>query len=185
MVYMFIEKFTNPKYISLVAVLFLVIIAIGCESSINGIDETNDKHAVGNVINQIPSVKMGDTIFEVELAINPAERAKGLSGRNILDKNNGMLFVFNEDSAQEFWMYGMKFPLDIVWISSSCKIIDITYNAEHPENPNSSEGLVLYSSKLPATYALEINAGEVDLYNINIGGLVEFLNFPKGNHVNC
>ena len=39
MVYMFIEKFTNPKYISLVAVLFLMIIAIGCESGINGIDD--------------------------------------------------------------------------------------------------------------------------------------------------
>jgi len=108
-----------------------------------------------------------------------------LSGRNILDENNGMLFVFNEDSATQFWMYGMKFPLDIVWISNSCKIIDITYNAEQPENPNSSEDLVLYSSKLPSTYALEINSGEVNLYNIKIGEQVEFLNFPKGNYVNC
>ena len=182
---MFIEKFTNSKYISFVVVLLLMVIAIGCESNVNGIDEIKDKHISGNVINQTPQVKIGDAIFEVELAINPAERAKGLSGRNILDKNNGMLFVFSEDSATQFWMYGMKFSLDIVWISNSCKIIDITYNAEHPENPNSSEGLVLYSSKLPSTYTLEINAGEIDLYNINIGELVEFLNFPEGNHVNC
>ena len=79
----------------------------------------------------------------------------------------------------------MKFPLDLVWISSSCQIVDITYNAEHPENPNSAEGLSLYSSKSPATYTLEINAGEVNLNDINIGRGVEFLNFPKGNPVIC
>jgi uncharacterized membrane protein (UPF0127 family) len=82
-------------------------------------------------------------------------------------------------------MYGMKFSLDLVWISSSCEIVDITYNAEQPENPKLSEGLVLYASKSLATYTLEINAGEVNLHNINIGGLVEFLNFPKGIPTNC
>ena len=184
MEYMFFRKFNNPASVFLFCIGFMMITFVGCESNSNKNNETKSND-VASVIDQVPKIKIGDVIFEVELAINPAERAKGLSGRNILDKNNGMLFVFSEDSATQFWMYGMKFSLDIVWISNSCKIIDITYNAEHPENPNSSEGLVLYSSKLPATYTLEINAGEIDLYNINIGELVKFLNFPKGNHVNC
>ena len=182
MAYMFFDKVTNAKIISLVVGFFLIVISIGCESTINEMDESKNKYVLTNVINQSTIVKIGDAKFDVELAMNPAQRAKGLSGRSILDENDGMLFVFSEDSATQFWMYGMKFPLDIVWISSSCKIIDITYNAEHPENPNSSEGLVLYSSKLPATYILEINAGEAVFHNINIGELVEFLNFPKGNH---
>ena len=184
MEYMFFRKFNNPASVFLFCIGFMMITFVGCESNSNKNNETKSND-VASVIDQAPKIKIGDVIFEVELAINPTERSRGLSGRNSLEKNSGMLFVFDKDSATQFWMYGMKFSLDLVWISNSCEIVDITYSAEYPENPKSSEGLVLYSSKSPATYTLEINAGEVNLHDINIGGLVEFLNFPKGSPVNC
>ena len=179
---MFFEKFTNSLYVRFIGTLFLIVILIGCQSNV---DEAKEKYESAIGTNQMPKVRIGDAIFQVELAINPSERAKGLSGRDILEENNGMLFIFDENAATQFWMYGMKFPLDLVWISSSCEIIDITHKAKNPENPNTSDGLVLYSSKAPATYTLEINAGEVDLHGINIGEFVEFLNFPEENIVNC
>ena len=180
--HIFLWKFSSPASIVLFCIGLMTLALVGCES--NKHNETKNNNA-SVLIQQTPKVKIGDVIFEVELAINPTERSTGLSGRNSLEKNSGMLFVFDKDSATQFWMYGMKFPLDLVWISSSCQIVDITYNAEHPENPNSAEGLSLYSSKSPATYTLEINAGEVNLNDINIGRGVEFLNFPKGNPVIC
>tara|TARA_Y100000590_G_scaffold164382_1_gene188343 strand:+ start:11977 stop:12528 length:552 start_codon:yes stop_codon:yes gene_type:complete len=182
---MIFDKFIDLLHLIFISVLFPAVVLIGCESNMDQSGETRQKHELTTVTNQIPKVKIGGAIFEVELAINPSERALGLSGRDILEENTGMLFIFSQDSATQFWMYGMKFPLDLIWISNSCKVVDITYDAKNPENPNSSENLVLYSSKSPATYTLEINAGEADLNNIKIGSLVDFLNFPKENIVDC
>ena len=177
---MFFEKFTNSIYVRFSGTLFLIVILIGCQSNVDEVDEAKEKYESAIGTNQIPKVRIGDAIFQVELAINPSERAKGLSGKDILEENNGMLFIFDENAATQFWMYGMKFPLDLVWISSSCEIIDITHKAKNPENPNTSDGLVLYSSKAPATYTLEINAGEVDLHGINIGEFfLDILPFGK------
>src|SRR3989338_662243 len=52
----------------------------------------------------------------VELAVTPAQRERGLSGRDRLEPRSGMLFVFEDDGVRGFWMKGMTFPIDIIWI---------------------------------------------------------------------
>lgn len=184
MKYMLVIKLSNRLYIHFIWILCGLFILTGCGSNVYKNREINDTNVSKNR-SQTPKVKISDTIFEVEVAITDIQRSRGLSDRDILENNNGMVFVFNKDSATQFWMYGMKFPLDLIWISSSCEVVDITYNAEQPEHPTSSQNLVLYSSKLPATYTLEINAGEANLHSINIGEEVKFFNFPKEYSANC
>lgn len=61
-------------------------------------------------------VTIAQSTIVVELAIEPKEQASGLSGRPSLSAGYGMLFVFSEPQRYGFWMKGMNFPIDIIWI---------------------------------------------------------------------
>ncbi len=101
----------------------------------------------------------------VEVADTDAKRIHGLSGREGLKDNEGMLFVFENEGLYSFWMKEMKFDLDFVWIRNN-KIVDIIQNVSH----NNQE--VIYRPKTPVTEVLEINAGFVEKNGIKIGDAV-------------
>src|SRR3989338_9432441 len=67
-------------------------------------------------IADLSQLKIGEYVFDVEIADDTAERARGLSGRVVLAEDSAMLFLFELPSVQNFWMKGMNFPLDIIWI---------------------------------------------------------------------
>ncbi len=77
------------------------------------------------------SVKIKDLIIHVDLAITPDQQAKGLSIKNTLNDNEGMLFLFNVPGEYSFWMKDMKFPLDIIWINSNHEIVHIEKISNH------------------------------------------------------
>ena len=71
--------------------------------------------------------------YAVEIADTEDTKSQGLSGRTSMAKNKGMLFIFNESSYKYFWMKGMNFPLDFVWINGK-KIVDIKKNVPKPDS---------------------------------------------------
>ena len=95
--------------------------------------------------------------FTLELAITPEERQVGLSGRASLPRDAGMLFVFAQERTLGFWMKDTLIPLDILFIDSDQRIVDIQTMEPQPEASNSE--LTRYHSGQPAMYALEVNAG--------------------------
>lgn len=103
----------------------------------------------------------------VESARTSAEQARGLMFRETLDKNKGMLFVFDDEQPRTFWMKNTKIPLDIIFISADKKIADIKKNFM----PCKTQNCETHMSK-PAKYALEVNAGIVDENKITIGDAV-------------
>lgn len=115
----------------------------------------------------IPAVKIRDQVFKVKLAVTAAEKEKGLGYRDNLALDTGMLFLFQEKTQHTFWMKGMRFPLDIIWILDD-RIIDITHNA-----PVATTGeQTSYTPKSPANKVLEINAGLARKYGIQVGDTV-------------
>lgn len=114
-------------------------------------------------------VDNGEKIIKinVEIADDENERAKGLMLREKLNENDGMLFVFDEDSYQTFWMKSTLIPLDIIFIDENFGIIDIKTAVPCKEDP-----CMLYKSSKPAKYALEVNAGFTAENNIKIGDKV-------------
>lgn len=54
----------------------------------------------------------------VEIADSLLKQTIGLSFRSSI-KSNGMLFWFHKKKNPSFWMWGMRFPLDIIWIANS------------------------------------------------------------------
>ncbi len=99
-------------------------------------------------------VRIGDAGFEVDIADNPISQAKGLSGREFMGDNKGMLFLFGNYGKRSFWMQGMKFPLDIIWISDD-KIAGVSENLP----PAGFGDVKVYDSPENVDKVLEINAG--------------------------
>ena len=95
-----------------------------------------------------------------------------------------MLFIFEGGNASSFWMKGMRFALDFVWIGEDCTVVDLTEDVQHspPDTPNSE--LDIFESASPAAYTFEINAGEVSSLAIEIGDEVRF-NSIQSEHAKC
>lgn len=107
----------------------------------------------------------------------------GLSGRQTLGKNEGMLFDFKTPKNDLFfWMKDMLFDIDIIWIADK-KIIGITPNIPSPEK---DKGLEIKDLRLPAysppsdvDQVLEVNAGWSEKNKIKIGDEVKLVNYSK------
>ena len=90
-----------------------------------------------------------------------------------------MLFVFEGGQASAFWMKEMRFPLDFVWISQDCLVVDITPNVPAPRPQTPLSDLPTYTSRHPAAYNFEINAGEAAELGIELGDAVRFIDLPN------
>lgn len=116
------------------------------------------------------NVKVGGTKIRAEIADNFISQAKGLMFRKSLPEKEGMLFIFDEENYQTFWMMNMSFPIDIIWINKEKKVVDITKNAQ----PCKIICSTTYRPKEKAMYVLEVNANFTEQNKIKIGSLVEF-----------
>ncbi len=117
-------------------------------------------------------VLVNDRTFNVEVADSAPQQMRGLSGRESLPEDSGMLFVFNYAGMQSFWMKDMRFPIDIIWIKSE-RIIGVEKNVP-PQPDKSVFGLKIYTSPEPADRVLEINAGLADKYGFKPGDTIRF-----------
>lgn len=105
--------------------------------------------------------------FIVEVAVSFNEQAKGLSYRQVLPENRGMLFLFPKKATYPFWMKEMNFGLDMLWLDGD-KIVDITKKA----NPSKEAEPPLIRPRTKVDKVLEINAGLCDKFNIAIGDTI-------------
>lgn len=119
--------------------------------------------------NKLPRISIGNKVtITIEEAKTPDEQAAGLSYRNNLAADHGMLFKFDTPAIHSFWMKGMRFPLDFIWIRNN-KIIDLTEHVAAPPLSLSDDQLPTYKPKSDVDEVLEVNAGFVEFYKIKIG----------------
>jgi len=108
--------------------------------------------------------------FEVEIADTPQLRIHGLSFREELDKDKGMLFAYAEEGDYAFWMKDVSFPLDIIWINKNFEVVFIKKDSR----PCINEECIVISSPVKARYVLELNAGSVRKIGLEVGNKVVF-----------
>jgi len=110
--------------------------------------------------------------FRVELAATPEEHERGLMYRKSLASDDGMLFVFETDRVQFFWMKNTYIPLDMVFINSKYEVTGI-YKSAKPFDETT------VTSWSPAMYVLEINSGKANQCNIKVGSKVKLKNILR------
>lgn len=101
-------------------------------------------------------IQIGRQDFPVETAVTPEQREHGLSERARLAGGAGMWFVLPEAGWHAFWMRGVKFPIDLVWVSPSRRVLE----AVTLPICNNLYSCPLYSPPGAVAYVLEVNAGE-------------------------
>ncbi len=105
--------------------------------------------------------------IDIQIANTEFDRELGLMFRKSMKENQGMLFMFPADTTQTFWMRNTYIPLDMVFINSQKKIVSISKNTRILSDQT-------YTSKGPAQYVLEVNAGYCDRFNIRAGDEVSW-----------
>lgn len=133
----------------------------------------------------IVSVAVGRAVFRAEVAASEGDRIQGLSGREGLAEDTGMLFVYKDRSAGAFWMHGMRFALDFIWISAGCRVVDIHQNVPPPEPGTPDAEMDILQSDEPAAYVLEVNAGGITRHGILPGMVVSFSGSELGLSYGC
>lgn len=106
----------------------------------------------------------GDHQVKVEVVTKPADQALGLMYRRHLADDSGMLFIFRQEERQSFWMKNTLIPLDMIFVSADLIIVDIT-----TMQPCRTDPCPDYTSRQPAKYVLEVNAGYCRSHSIAIG----------------
>ena len=123
---------------------------------------------------QTAEITVGGVPLTVELAYQPADRALGLGYREELAAGTGMLFLFEAPAPRSFWMRGMQFCIDVVWIEND--VIQGAAESVCPEPLGTADvDLASYFSPVPVSYVLEVPAGWLDANGLGIGTPVEGL----------
>ena len=104
----------------------------------------------------------------VEVADEPSEYAKGLMGREALAMGEGMLFIYPVADVLTCWMKDTLIPLDIIFFNTVGEVVSMSSMVPCEETLEDEE-CPRYSSTVPAMYALEVPAGFIDTYGVNLG----------------
>jgi uncharacterized membrane protein (UPF0127 family) len=95
-------------------------------------------------------VKIGNTLFELEIANLKATREQGLKARDSMPADHGMIFVFKDPQLLYFWMKDTRIPLDILYLDERANIISIQQMQPYVTSPTTN-------SDAPAKWAIELN----------------------------
>ncbi len=130
------------------------------------------------LINLMPNPKATITFnnftINAEVANTFWSLSRGLSGRESLAENEGMLFTYNKPQMTYFWMKGMNFPIDIVWLkkisATQAQVIGIESNLQ----PLKKFAFVYYYPEEPVDMVLEIQANLSNTIGLTSGQVVDF-----------
>lgn len=151
----------------LILLIMLLIVAVAALGVMRSFVETSAKqenHALHDFQDfQTQPFVFSGKVFELALADDVDERAQGLSLVKHMNKNQGMLFVFEEAGIYKFWMKDMQFPLDIIWFDAHGVVVHVEENLSPETYPKS------FGPDSNALYVLEMNVGFVDEYNVQLG----------------
>lgn len=116
-------------------------------------------------------VELAGARYEVEVADDDAERARGLMFRDELPAGRGMLFLHDREEPQAYWMKNTRIPLDILYFDSSRRLV-----SQQRDVPPCTAGdrCPPYPSNAPARYVLELNAGEAAKLKLEDGAVLTF-----------
>jgi len=104
--------------------------------------------------------------FNIEVADNRAELARGMMFRDTVPNNEGMLFEFGEERIASIWMKNTSVFLDVIFVRADGRILKI----EHSAKPYSLRSM---TSEAPVTAVFEIAGGQANALGIRPGDTLQ------------
>ncbi len=108
----------------------------------------------------------GPHLFKVEVMSTDAERERGLMDRRSLARDRGMLFDFHRETPVYFWMKNTYIPLDMIFVSSSGRVVSVKHDAKPLDE-------TIIPSGAPAQGVIEVIAGVADAIGVKPGDEVK------------
>jgi uncharacterized membrane protein (UPF0127 family) len=102
--------------------------------------------------------------YAVSIMRTDDELERGLSGTDNLPAGQAMLFAFPRDDKWAMWMKDMKYPIDMVWLSSDKLVVYTVKNAQPSSYPTTQ-----FSPPVNARYVIELPSGTIEQTGIKIG----------------
>lgn len=102
------------------------------------------------------------------LARTSAQQARGLMARTDLAGHVGMLFVFEGDTNETFYMRNTPMPLSIAWFDSAGRLVSTADMAPCPDRPNCKT----YTAARAYRYALEVPQGGLGGLGVGPGAAI-------------
>lgn len=107
----------------------------------------------------------------VDIALTDKQKQDGLSVKNFMNENEGMLFFLGDPTKASFWMKNMHFPIDIIWLDENFSIVHI----EDELKPCTMAFYCpSYKPLKESLYVLETIAGFANNHHLNIGDRIDF-----------
>ena len=154
------------KPLIIISVVFLILVL--ATTSYIFISNTNDDERT------IEACYHSDC-FELEVVDTQEARLYGLMNRTSLEKDEGMLFVFDTESVYPFWMKDTLIPLDMIWLDHDKHVVFIANDVQ----PCYNEPCAVINPQTSALYVIELNAGTAARENLVVGSTIEFTYVPR------
>ncbi len=158
------------KKFTIQAILLIIVIGVSLFLYKQGADLSNIPFLPQQPV--FRQLEINNAKLKIEIADTQSKRSLGLGSRQSLASDEGMLFSFPAEGKYPFWMKGLSFPLDFVWIKGD-KVIDLLPNIQPPAQGQTDASLPIYSSKENIDKVLEIPAGTIQRLNIKIGDSIK------------
>ena len=161
-----------PEWLKVTLIMGLVLVAGWMTATKKLLIQQNpipDEKPVANRQTQFYAMQIGSHPLQVEVRKTTAEQDLGLSWRQSMGTNEGMVFVYEQPQRVMYWMKGMNFPLDFIWIRDG-KIVGINTHVPAPTKENPVPKTLAPAMEVDTV--LEVNAGWVDEHKVSIGDTV-------------
>jgi|SRR5215467_13787987 len=146
----------------------LVLLALGL---CLGCARKNDESS-GDQINTSIVILPDGSEIRAEVLTKPSEMEHGMMYRDALPQGHGLLFVHQKPAPYRYWMSNVKFPLDIIFMDASHKIVEISANT--PICTTKPEDCLTYGGHHLEQYVLELRAGEARRLGLHEGQTLRF-----------
>jgi uncharacterized protein len=103
----------------------------------------------------------------LEVAADPATRARGLMGRREVPAGSGMVFLYPVDVRESFWMKDTLVPLSIAFVAADGRVVSVA-----EMTPCRADPCPTYAPAGPYRYAVELAAGAFPAAGVGAGDQV-------------
>jgi len=164
----------GKKNLLAIALLTLTLSTVGILSGCSTADDPSPTPPAEDHVD-VPFTRHGSLVMSragsdyneiaIEIADTDSSRTRGLMQRDGLPDQSGMLFVFEIEKEQGFWMANTRIALDLIFIRSDGSVQRVAKYVQ-------AMSLETVLSNGPAQYVLEVSAGVADSMGITEGDLM-------------